>query len=327
MQGDPVIDTRQNILVLGGSGFVGRSVCAKLVERSGAGGGRIVVPTRRIAHGRHLQMLPTVQLVQTDLHDDAQLARLVAGSDAVINLVAVLHGDAQRFRRVHEELPRRIAQACKAAGVRRLIHVSALGVGENAPSLYLRSKAAGETVLAAAGLDLTVLRPSVIFGAHDRLLNLFATLQAIAPFVPLAGAQSRYQPVWVEDVAAAIVRCLDDDRTIGKTVECAGPDMLTLRELVRAAGRWSGHRRPVIGLPSALATLQAMLMELLPGEPLISRDNLASMTVPNVATGTLPGLDALGIRASALSAIAPQYLARGQGPARLDAWRARARRD
>jgi uncharacterized protein YbjT (DUF2867 family) len=316
----------ENILVLGGSGFVGRSVCEKLVERSGGAGGRVVVPTRHLGHGRHLQMLPTLQLVPANLHDDAQLARLVAGSDAVINLVAILQGDAQRFRRVHEELPRRIAQACQAAGVRRLIHVSALGVGENAPSLYLRSKAAGEKVLAAAGLDLTMLRPSVIFGAHDKLLNLFATLQAVAPVVPLAGAESRYQPVWVEDVAAAIVHCLDDDGSIGKTYECAGPDVLTLRELVRSAGRWAGHERPVIGLPGGLATLQAMMMELLPGEPLISRDNLASMTVPNVATGTLPGLDALGIRASALSAVAPQYLAGGQGPARLDAWRARARR-
>jgi uncharacterized protein YbjT (DUF2867 family) len=316
----------ENILVLGGTGFVGRSVCEKLVERSGGAGGCIVVPTRHLGHGRHLQMLPTLQLVSANLHDDAQLARLVAGSDAVINLVAILQGDAQRFRAVHEELPRRIAQACKAAGVKRLIHVSALGVGENAPSLYLRSKAAGEKLLAAAGLDLTMLRPSVIFGAHDKLLNLFATLQAVAPVVPLAGADSRYQPVWVEDVATAIVRCLDDDSSIGKTYECAGPDVLTLRELVRSAGRWAGHERPVIGLPGGLATLQAMLMELLPGEPLISRDNLASMRVPNVATGTLPGLDALGIRASALSAVAPQYLASGQGPARLDAWRARARR-
>ncbi|MFT3953371.1 MAG: complex I NDUFA9 subunit family protein [Piscinibacter sp.] len=318
---------RENILVLGGTGFVGRSVCEKLVERSGGAGGRIVVPTRHVGHGRHLQMLPTVQLVPANLYDDAQLARLVAGSDAVISLVAVLHGDVQRFRQVHEELPRRLAQACVAAGVRRLVHVSALGVGENAPSLYLRSKAAGEKALAAAGLDLTILRPSVIFGAHDRLLNLFASLQAMAPVLPLAGADSRYQPVWVEDVAGAIVRCLDDDGTIGKTYECTGPDVMTLRELVRLAGRWAGHERPVIGLPAGLARLQAMLMEWLPGEPLISRDNLASMTVPSVASGTLPGLEALGIRASALAAVAPRYLAGGQGVARLDAWRARARRD
>lgn len=317
---------KNNILVLGGTGFVGRSVCEKLVERNGGGGGRIVVPTRRLAGGKHLQMLPTLQLVRSDVHDPLQLAKLVAGCDAVINLVAVLQGDERRFQQVHVELPRRIAAACQAAGVRRLIHVSAIGVAENAPSRYLRSKAQGEKVLAGAGLDLTVLRPSLIFGANDKLLNLFATLQSVAPFVPLAGADSRYQPVWVDDVATAIARCLDDDGSIGKTYECAGPEVMTLRDIVRSAGRWAGNERAVIGLPGGIATLQATLMELLPGEPLISRDNLASMTVPNVASGSLPGLDALGIRPAAMSAIAPGYLSRGQGPARLDAFRARARR-
>ena len=315
-----------DILVLGGTGFVGRSVCEKLVERSGGAGGSIVVPTRHIAHARDLQMLPTLQPVQADVHDDAQLAQMVAGRDAVINLVAVLQGDERRFRHVHVDLPTRLARACQAAGVKRLVHVSALGVGANAPSHYLRSKAAGEAALAAAGLELTVLRPSVIFGAHDKLLNMFAALQGLAPFVPLAGADSRYQPVWVDDVAAAIVRCLDDPATIGKTYECTGPDVYTLRELVQAAGRWAGHERPVFGLPGGLAQLQARVMEMLPGEPLMSRDNLASMRVPNIATGTLPGLEALGIRPAALSAIAPMYLGHGRGPARMDAWRARARR-
>ncbi len=316
----------ERILVLGGTGFVGRSVCEKLVERQGGAGRGIVVPTRRLGHGRHLQMLPGLQLVEADLHDDAQLARLVAGCDAVVNLVAVLQGDEQRFRHVHVELPRRVAAACRTAGVKRLVHVSALGVAENAPSQYLRSKAQGEKVLKEAGLDLTVLRPSLIFGAHDRLLNLFAAMQAVAPLVPLAGADSRYQPVWVDDVARAVVRCLDDPSTIGQTYECAGPDVFTLRQIVQSAGRWAGHPRAVIGLPGTLATLQAVAMELLPGEPLMSRDNLASMRVPNVASGTLPGLAALGIQPAAMAAIAPGYLAPGQGPARLDAWRARARR-
>lgn len=312
-----------HVLVLGGSGFVGRSVCAKLVDRSGGAGGRIVVPTRHLARARHVQLLPTVQTVEADVHDDAQLARLVAGCDAVVNLVAILHGSEAAFERVHVALPRRLAAACRAAGVHRVVHVSALGAAPDAPSRYLRSKARGEAVLREAGLDLTLLRPSVIFGAADRFLNLFATLQAVAPVMPLAGAESRYQPVWVEDVAAAIVACLARAESIGRTFECAGPKEYSLRQLVELAGRCSGHPRPVIGLPDALARLQAMALECLPGEPLMSRDNLDSMRVPNVATGQHPGLDTLGVRASALEAVAPSYLAPAQGLGRLDPWRAR----
>jgi len=316
-----------NILVLGGSGFVGRSVCDKLVERSNGAGGRITVPSRKPARAKHIQMLPTVQLVTADVHDPAQLRRLVTGADAVINLVAILHGSEAAFERAHVALPRTLVAACAAAGVRRVVHVSALGVSEPgaapAPSLYLRSKTAGEAVLRAAPLDLTVLRPSVIFGEHDRFLNLFATLQAVFPFMPLAGSQARFQPVWVQDVAQAIVACLDMPSTIGQTYECAGPQVLTLQQIVEAAGRWSGHPRRVIGLPEALARLQAGMMELLPGEPLMSRDNVASMRVPNVATGRWPGLAALGITPASMDAVVPGYLSANQGVARLDRWRAR----
>jgi uncharacterized protein YbjT (DUF2867 family) len=312
-----------NVLILGGTGFVGRSVCDKLVERSGGGSAQVVVPSRQPARAKHLQLLPTVRLVQADVHDPAQLTALLHGCEAVINLVAILHGDAAAFERAHVELPRRLASACAAAGVRRLVHVSALGADAAAPSAYLRSKAAGEAVLQAAGLELTVLRPSVIFGAHDRFLNLFATLQAVFPVLPLAGADSRYQPVWVQDVAAAIVRCLDDASTIGQTFECAGPQVYTLRDLAHAAGHWSGHPRPVVALPEALARLQASVMSWLPGEPLISRDNLDSMRVPNIASGELPGLAALGITPSTLESVAPDYLAPDRGVARLNRWRAR----
>ncbi|HWH84627.1 MAG TPA: complex I NDUFA9 subunit family protein [Burkholderiaceae bacterium] len=311
------------LLILGGSGFVGRSLCGLLVERSGGASGEIVVPSRHPAAAKHLQLLPTLRLARADVHDEAQLTALLRDCDAVVNLVAILHGSAAAFERTHVALPRTLARACAAAGVRRVVHVSALGVGPDAPSAYLRSKAAGEAALRAAGLDLSVLRPSVIFGAHDRFLNLFARLQAVLPVFPLAGAGAHFQPVWVHDVAAAIVRCLDDDATIGQVYECAGPEVFTLADLVRAAGRWSGHARPVFALPDALATLQAGALELLPGEPLMSRDNLASMRVPSVATGSLPGLAALGIAPARLAAVAPGYLSPGQGAARLDRWRAR----
>ena len=315
--------TNDNILLLGGTGFVGRSVCEQLVERSGGGSAQVVVPSRRPANAKHLLPLPTVRVTPADVHDEAQLAALLRGCDAVINLVAILHGSAAQFERAHVELPRKLARACAVAGVRRVVHVSALGVGPNAPSLYLRSKTAGEAVLTAAGLDLTILRPSVIFGEHDRFLNLFATLQAVLPVMPLAGASAKFQPVWVQDVAAAVVACLDDDSTIAKTYELAGPEVFTLKQLVELAGRCAGHARPVIGLPDALGRVQALAMELLPGEPLMSRDNLASMRVPNVASGTLPGLAQLGIAAATLGSIAPDYLGPGRGVARLDRWRAR----
>ncbi|HET9821644.1 MAG TPA: complex I NDUFA9 subunit family protein [Burkholderiaceae bacterium] len=314
------------IVVLGGTGFVGRSVCEHLVRASGGAGGAIVVPTRRAHHGHAVRVLPTVEVRECDVHDDRSLTRAIAGADAVINLVAILHGDAADFDHVHVTLPRRLGAACAAVGVRRVVHVSALGVSETAPSMYLRSKAAGEAALRAAGLDLTIVRPSVIFGADDRFLNTFARLQALVPVIPLAGVDTRFQPVWVEDVAAAVARCVHDPATRGQTFEAAGPEVFTLAELVRLAGRWSGHERPIVPLPEPLARLQALVMECLPGEPLMSRDNLDSMQVPNVASGTLPGLEALGIRPTALAAVAPGVLGHSDGRTRLDALRALARR-
>lgn len=318
----------QRVLVLGGTGFVGRALCEQLAAANPSL--RIVVPTRRAQHGKRLTALPTAELVQANVHDDATLARLVAGCDAVVNLVAILHGSAAAFDQVHVQLPRHLAQACRAAGVQRLVHVSALGVAEQvnaAPSNYLRSKTAGEHVLEQSGLQLTLLRPSVIFGAEDRFLNLFAQLQALAPVMPLAGTEARFQPVWVDDVARAIVTTLQRRETIGQTYELAGPGVYTLRELVQLAGRWAGHERPVLTLPAALGRLQALALELLPGPTLMSRDNLDSMKLPNVASGQRPGLAALGIAPTALEAVAPGYLGQRQGRARLEKLRAAARRD
>lgn len=309
-----------SVLILGGSGFVGRALCEQLTRRLGAGV-RITVPTRRAAHAQGVQTLPGVTVVQADVFRD--LPALLPGHDAVVNLIAILQGSAASFEHVHVELPRRIV----AAGARRVVHVSALGVAEHAPSRYLRSKAAGEAVLRVgqqtAGLDLTVLRPSLVFGRGDRSVNLFARLQRFVPVLPLAGADARLQPVWVQDLAAALTEVLLRRDSIGQTYEIAGPRELTLAELVRLAGRVAGCERPVLPLPHALAMLQALFMECLPGEPLLSRDNLASLSVPNVASGTMPGLAELGIAPAALEAVLPTYLAPGAGLARLDAWRAR----
>ncbi len=309
-----------SVLVLGGSGFVGRALCEQLTRHFG-GAARITVPTRRLPHAQAVQSLPGVTVVQADVFND--LPRLVPGHDAVVNLVAILQGSAAAFEHVHVELPRRLAAA---AGTRHVVHVSALGVGEQAPSRYLRSKAAGEAVLQVAaqthGLALSLVRPSLVFGEGDRSVNLFARLQRRFPVMPLGGADARLQPVWVQDLARALVEVLLRPEAVEQTYEVAGPRVLTLAELVRLAGRVAGCERRVLPLPHALATLQALAMECLPGEPLLSRDNLASLSVPNVASGTLPGLAELGIHPAALEAVLPTYLTPGTGVARLDAWRA-----
>lgn len=297
----------KKVLVLGGTGFVGRHVCEHL-NRLGV---RVTVATRHPEHAKAVQMLPMVTVVTADVHDDRQLECLLRGHDAVVNLIAILHGSAAQFRRVHVELPQRLAQAMLAAQIRRLVHVSALGADPAGPSRYLRSKGEGEAVLRAtadAGLDLTILRPSVIFGEGDRFLNLFARLQQSLPLVPLAGARARFQPVWVGDVAQAIVTALQRRDSIGQTYECVGPEVWTLAELVALAGRLSGHPRPILPLPRALAYFQAAVMQLLPGEPLLTTDNLRSMEVDNVASGQWPTLRELGIVPSAIEPVAARYL-------------------
>ncbi|MES2400566.1 MAG: complex I NDUFA9 subunit family protein [Pseudomonadota bacterium] len=298
----------KKILILGGTGFIGSHLCEKLAEVPV----RATVATRRRDSAKHLQMLPMVDIAEVSSYDSASLTSLLAGHDAVINLTGILHGSEAAFDKVHVQLPLELTRACQAVGQRRIIHLSALGAGIHAPSMYQRSKARGEAVLLGSGLDVTVLRPSVLFGTDDRFMNTFAWLQRYFPIIPLAGNKAKFQPVWVEDVANAIVKCLDDKTTIGQTYEACGPEVFTLKQLMQLAGRYSGINggkgRPVIGLPDPLARLQAWFMELAPGEPMMSRDNLDTMKEDNVASGKLPGLQALGITPTALGAVAPFYL-------------------
>lgn len=298
----------KKIVITGGTGFVGRSVCERLFEQDA--GCRLVVPTRRRSAGRDLQVLPTVDLAAANVHDAQAITPLLAGADALVHLVAILHGSADDFDRVHVQLPRTLAAACTAAGVQRVVHVSALGVSANAPSAYLRSKAAGEAVwqdwARTTGGQLTILRPSVIFGAEDRFTNLFAQLQRQLPVLPLAGTGARFQPVWVGDVAQAVVNSLAAGKA-APVIDCAGPEVMTLQQIVQRVGAMSGCRRPVLALPEAAGLLQAAALGLLPGEPLMSRDNLLSMRVPNVASGTLPGLASLGITPAALDTLAGHF--------------------
>ena len=302
----------KKVLILGGSGFVGKHVCEKLVEQNISA----TVLTRRRGNARHLFLLPMVEVLEVKRLDAATLAAQLAGHDAVINLIAILHGNSEAFEKAHVELPKTIVSACEQSGVKRIVHVSAIGASPSSASEYQRTKARGEQIFARAGLDVSIIRPSVIFGDGDQFLNMFAKLQRVFPVIPLAGSTARFQPVWVEDVARAVVACLLERDAAGKIFEACGPEVFTLKQLVELAGRYAGinggRGRPVIGLPDALARVQARVMELAPGEPLMSRDNLAAMQTDNVASGTLPGLDALGITPAALAAVAPFYLsARG----------------
>ncbi len=298
----------RSILLIGGSGFIGTHIAARLA----AAGCRVVVPTRRHARARHLLVLPTVQVVEADVFDPARLDRLLQGCDTVINLVGVLHSRPGQpwgatFERAHVELPRRIVQACRRHAVSRVLHMSALGAAADGPSMYQRSKAEGEKIMFTSGLDVTAFRPSVVFGADDSFLNLFAQLQRLLPVMALGGADAKFQPVYVGDVADAFLQALDDRAAIGQIYELVGPRVYTLRELVQAAGVYSGHPRPVIAMPEAIARLQAFAFELLPGQPLMSRDNLDSMKADNVASGRYPLPPHW--RPQPLEAVAPTWLA------------------
>ncbi len=320
-----------NILVIGGAGFIGRHIVARLAAR----GLRVTVPTRRRARARHLIMLPTVEVVECDVHDDRDLENLLRDKDAAINLIGVLHGSrgshdaryGQEFSRSHVELPRRIVAACCTQRVGRLLHMSALGADSSGSSMYQRSKGDGDAIVQSSNLNWTIFRPSVVFGPEDNFLNLFATLAKFFPVLPIGSASARFQPVWVGDVAAAFVHALDERVTFSKTYELAGPRIYRLRDLVEFAAAASGHPRRVIALPDSLARVQAALMELAPGVPLMSRDNLDSMKADNV-TAQQPFAPAreLGIGMTPMEAEAPAYLSRSHARSRFGLYRARAGR-
>lgn len=311
---------RQRILVIGGSGFVGRHVVARLAAQGHA----VVVITRRRERARHLILLPTVSVVEGNPYDPAVLARHAAGVTTAINLVGVLQASGrQGFMLAHSELARLLVAACIEAGVRRIVHMSALGASPDGPSLYLRSKAAGEEVVTASPLEWTVFRPSVIYGPEDRFLNLFAALARWVPVMAVAGGRARFQPVYVRDVAACICAAIADEASIGQRYELCGPKVYTLAELVRYALRVAGCERPVITLGPALSQLQARILEWMPS-PLLTRDNLRSMERDNVCGCAFPAI--FGFAPKALEAVAPEWLAPAARTSRYDAFRVRSGR-
>ena len=313
----------RSVCVIGGSGFVGSHVVRQLAAR----GIRVRVPTRRRERAKALIVLPTVDVVNADVHDPATLNRLVAGTDAVISLGGILHeGRAGEFARVHTELPRKIVDACRERGVRRLLHVSALKAAHDAPSEYLRSKAGGEQqirVAQASGMRTTIFRPSAIFGSEDRFLNLFARLARALPVIALACPKARFQPVYVEDVARALVESLELSPTYDQSFDLCGPAVYTLQELMEYVCKLLQIERPILPLNDEMSYLQAWLMEWLPVR-LMSRDNYLSMKIDSVCDCAFP--DVLGFRPSPLEAIVPLYLADNTPRSRYRRFRLRAGR-
>lgn len=305
-----------NILVIGGAGFIGSHLIAALAGR----GVNVIVPTRRRERVKHLILLPTVDLVQVKRLDEAMIERLAEGCDAVVNLAGVLHSRRGRpeergpndygpdFAHVHVELPQAIVNACRARGIRRLLHMSALGASTSGPSEYLRSKGVGEAlVLAADDLHVTVFRPSVLFGPEDHFLNLFAKLARYLPMLPVACPKARLQPVYVGDVVQAFLCALEERTPSARRYELCGPNTYELLDIVRYLCALQERRRLVLGLSDGLSYLSARLLEWTPG-PLMTRDNYRSLQAVNVCRGSPP----FGIEPRALEAMAPAWLKPGR---------------
>ena len=318
----------RNVLIIGGNGFVGSSIANRLADRNI----KVTVPTRRRERRRDLLLLPNIEQVEADVNDEATLVSLMAGHDVVINLVGVLNSRDSRlpygkaFADAHVELPKKIVAACRKAGVRRLLHMSALNAAVDGPSEYLRSKGEGEALVLAAngadGLDVTVFRPSVIFGVGDSFLSLFAGFVRGLPFFPLGYGHAKFQPVFVGDVTESFLRSMEARESFGRAYDLVGPQVYTLRQLVDYVNALCGKHCRVIALPEFWALMQAGILSLLPKPPL-TPDNLRSMEVDSVsADAVMP----FGVTATPLESVAPSYIL-GRAPrVHYDRMRVRAGR-
>jgi len=317
----------QKVCILGGSGFVGRHIANRLSDE------RIekVVLTRHRERNRHLLPIPNLQLVEADVHDDKQLLEYFDGCDAVINLVGVLNDSrksGESFQDAHVELVRKIVGAAQRAGVKRYLHMSALGAGPDGPSRYQQTKGQGEAVAWKAHgehLAVTLFQPSVIFGPEDSFLNQFAMLLRLSPGIfPLPTPNARFKPVYVSDVAEAFVRALTDRDTFGRTYQLCGPRVYTLKSLVQYTAEVLDLNRHVWGLSDRLSRLQARILERVPGRP-YTYDNYLSSIVDNVCSED--GLAELGIQPTAVEAVVPKYLGGRMPRDRYDEFRREARRE
>jgi uncharacterized protein YbjT (DUF2867 family) len=302
---------RHQIAVMGGAGFIGRYIVKRLAER----GEVLAVGGRHAADAKFLKLKGEVgQVGLVNIAIDAPedvLRAFVAGKDALVNCVGILHQHgAQKFDVVHHTAPAKLARLAREAGVERLVHISAIGADPRSSSAYGRSKAAGEKAVMDAFPTATILRPSIVFGPEDDFFNRFASMAVMSPFVPLiGGGETRFQPVYVGDVASAAIRVLDDPATAGRTYELGGPRVYSFRQLMELLLGEIRRRRQFIDLPFGVASLQARLMSLLPRPP-VTPDQVEMLRHDNVvATGALD-LKMLGIEPTAVEAIIPTYLDR-----------------
>jgi NADH dehydrogenase len=306
-------------VLLGATGFVGHHLLPRLSE---AGHSCLALSRYRMAV-RELSVIPRVELRQADVYDADTLAGCLQGADAVINMVGILNESGRSgkgFHKAHVELVERVIAACRSAGVRRFLHVSALNAGQG-KSHYLVSKGEAEQrIRAADDLDATILQPSVIFGEGDAFFNRFAALMKFAPVLPLACPDARLQPVWVGDVSEAITVALADRATVGETLVLVGPREYSLRELVTLTGCIAGSSCRIVGLPDSLSRLQARIMDFVPGKP-FSTDNYLSLQTDN--TSKENSLPALGIEPRSVESVLPGMLGVSVRQLRLDGCRKR----
>ena len=315
----------QSIAVLGGTGFLGTRLVARLIKD----GHRVTVLSRDREQHKHLLVLPGLTLENCDVYEEAQLSERFRGKDVVINLIGILNErgfGGGGFRRAHVELTRGVLQAARSAGVARLLQISALKAAADAPSYYLRTKGEAEQLIRETGaaLDWTILRPSVMFGPGDTFLFRFAGLLAAIPLIfPLARPHARFQPVSVDDVVDALVRCLRGGASSRQTYELGGPQIYSLREIVELVAKLTGRRRWIVGLPNFAARVQAFIMDFVPGRP-FSSDNYRSLRVDSVCSED--GFARLGLKPHSMLASARQFLGALEDNARLSHDRAGAGR-
>ena len=309
------------ICILGGTGFIGTRLVARLLND----GHRVTVLTRNREQHRDLRVLPGLVLENCDVYDAAALAERFRGQEVVINLIGILNErgfGGSGFRRTHTELTRGALQAARSAGVARLLQMSSLGAAVDAPSYHLRSKGEAERLIQSDSgqVDWTIFKPSVIFGPGDSFLNRFAALLGALPLVfPLAKPNAQLQPVFVDDVVEAFVRCLHGGASSRQIYELGGPQRYSLREIVAFVAKITGRRRLIIGLPDGIARLQALVMDFVPGKP-FSSDNYRSLTVDSVCRED--GFARLGIKPRSMNGAARQYLGADEDNARLSRDRA-----